>query len=128
MFQECCVLVVDDEPLVRRVLARILRKAGLTVFEAEGVKQAQELLTRSDRRFCLLVTDLGLADGDGVDLARWTRAQRPSCAVLLTTGRLLAESVDGVGSPLHKPFDSQQLLSAVQQTLDQSDCAYGCPS
>ncbi len=112
-----CVLVVDDEPLIRRTVARILRKTGLTVLEAEGAKHARALLTRSNRRVCLLVTDLDLADGDGAELARWTRAQRPSCAVLLTAAGLLDARIEGLGDPLRKPFDSQTLRSVVHQRL-----------
>jgi DNA-binding response OmpR family regulator len=125
MFKDCRALVVDDEALVRRALSRILRRAGFQVLEADGVESAQQLLCESVP-IHLLVTDLGLADGDGVDLARWTRAHQPRCAVLLTTGSLREDAIEGLGTPLQKPFDMNTLLMDVRHSLG-APPACACP-
>ena len=77
------LLVVDDEPSARTTLALLLRKRGYRVTEADTVGAAVKLL--SDERFDLLVTDLRMPDGDGLDVLRAARAQAPDTDVILLT-------------------------------------------
>jgi DNA-binding NtrC family response regulator len=77
------LLVVDDEPSARTTLALLLRKRGYRVTEADTVGAAVKLL--SDERFDLLVTDLRMPDGDGLDVLRAARAQAPDADVILLT-------------------------------------------
>src|SRR5437879_3680425 len=77
------LLVVDDEPSARSTLALLLRKRGHRVLEAEGVASATTRL--AEELFDLVVTDLRVPDGDGLDVLRTAKAQAPATEVILLT-------------------------------------------
>jgi len=77
------LLVVDDEPSTRSTLALLLRKRGHRVVEADGVSAATTRL--ADGVFDLVVTDLRMPDGDGLDVLRAARAHTPAPEVILLT-------------------------------------------
>ena len=77
------LLVVDDEASARSTLALLLRKRGHRVAEAEGVTAAAKLL--AEEVFDLVVTDLRMPDGDGLDVLRATKAHAPATEVILLT-------------------------------------------
>lgn len=77
------VLVVDDDCLLRRVVAERLRKGNVTVVEAGNVEEASDLMTH--RPFDLIVSDLVLPDADGVALLAAARRDQPRAEVLLMT-------------------------------------------
>jgi DNA-binding NtrC family response regulator len=77
------LLVVDDEPSARTTLALLLRKRGHRVLEADGVTAATKRL--ADEVFDLVVTDLRMPDGDGLDVLRTVKAHSPATEVILLT-------------------------------------------
>src|SRR5437867_2368269 len=77
------LLVVDDEPSARSTLALLLRKRGHRVLEADGLASATARL--SDEVFDLVVTDLRMPDGDGLDVLRAAKAHAPATEVILLT-------------------------------------------
>src|SRR5437870_1355483 len=77
------LLVVDDEPSARSTLALLLRKRGHRVLEAEGVASATTRL--AEEVFDLVVTDLRMPDGDGLDVLRAAKAHAPDTEVILLT-------------------------------------------
>jgi two-component system, NtrC family, response regulator HydG len=77
------ILVVDDEPSARKMLSLLLRKRGHRVAEAEGVPAA--LKTLAEDVFDLIVTDLRMPDGTGLDLLRAVRAHGGDTEVILLT-------------------------------------------
>jgi DNA-binding NtrC family response regulator len=77
------LLVVDDERSARSTLALLLRKRGHRVAEAEGVTAATKLL--AEDVFDLVVTDLRMPDGDGLDVLRTAKAHAPATEVILLT-------------------------------------------
>jgi two-component system response regulator HydG len=77
------LLVVDDEAPARTTLALLLRKRGHRVVEAEGVVAATKRL--ADEVFDLVVTDLRMPDGDGLDVLQAARAQADAPEVILLT-------------------------------------------
>jgi len=77
------LLVVDDEAPARSTLALLLRKRGHRVFEADGVAAASKHL--ADEVFDLVVTDLRMPDGDGLDVLRAVKAHSPATEVILLT-------------------------------------------
>ncbi|MCI0548757.1 MAG: sigma-54 dependent transcriptional regulator [Candidatus Rokubacteria bacterium] len=77
------LLVVDDEPSARSTLALLLRKRRHEVAEAENVTEAVRRLR--EERFDLVVTDLRMPDGDGLDVLRAARAHAPDTDVILLT-------------------------------------------
>src|SRR5437763_12465988 len=76
------VLVVDDEPIVRDVVARYLKRDGHTILQASDGETARELLERE--RPALVVLDVMLPGLDGLALMRWIRARFDLPAILLT--------------------------------------------
>src|SRR5262249_47857042 len=77
------LLVVDDEPAARSTLALLLRKRGHRVVEADGVTTATKRL--ADEVFDLVVTDLRMPDGDGLDVLRAAKTHAPTTEVILLT-------------------------------------------
>jgi PAS domain S-box-containing protein len=108
------VLVVDDEPDVRRPLVAALRAAGCVALEAGGLAEALEVAARA-ARLDLLLTDVVMPHGSGTDLADRLLAARPGLRVLFMSGQAqgritLDEARVGF---LEKPFDTPTLLRAV---------------
>jgi DNA-binding NtrC family response regulator len=77
------LLIVDDEPAARGTLALLLRKRGHHVTEADGVATAAKRLSES--AFDLVITDLRMPDGDGLDVLRAAKGQVPAPEVILLT-------------------------------------------
>ena len=77
------LLVVDDEPSARTTLALLLRKRGHRVTEAEAVASATKRL--AEEVFDLIVTDLRMPDGDGLDVLQAARTQANAPDVILLT-------------------------------------------
>jgi DNA-binding NtrC family response regulator len=77
------LLVVDDEPAARSTLALLLRKRGHHVLEAAGVTAATKCLAQEV--VDLVVTDLRMPDGDGLDVLQAAKAQAPATEVILLT-------------------------------------------
>ncbi|MBP1804945.1 PAS domain S-box protein [Rubellimicrobium aerolatum] len=115
-------LVVDDEPVVRALVAEVLRERDFAVLEAGDGPAALELLGPG-RRFDLLVTDLGLPGLDGRQLADRAREGRPDLKVLFITG--YAEGAIRAGgflrpgmAMLTKPFAVEALAAKVRELLE----------
>jgi two-component system KDP operon response regulator KdpE len=113
------VLVVDDEPQVRRFVRASLLAHGYRVLEAGTVREAEQLATSHDPDLFLL--DLGLPDGDGIELTRslrgWTRAP---IVVLSARGREedKVSALDaGADDYLTKPFGVNELLARLRVAL-----------
>ena len=78
-------LLVDDDPLVRRTLARVLQSEGMSTVEVDSAPGAIEWLER-EGSVPLLITDIYMPDMDGIELLRRVRRQWPDTAVLVITG------------------------------------------
>ena len=80
------VLVVEDEAVIRAILAEELEDAGFTVVEADGADAATAVLAgRSD--IGTVVTDLRMPGSmDGLGLARWMRKHAPTVPIIITSG------------------------------------------
>jgi len=109
------VLVVDDDPAVREVLARVLQRAGHAV---TGVASAEEALNRfAPLQYDLIFTDLSLSGMDGVTLLGQVRALDPRIAAVIITGWGKLEEGQhqslGAAAVLTKPFNVAQVLQIV---------------
>jgi len=116
------VLVVDDEPGVRKLVARILRSHGYDVFETEDGPSALALLGSAKRQMNLVVTDIVMPKMSGTQLAEEIQSRWPDMKVLFVSGFPRGETQLGsrlAHMPiLHKPFTSQQIEKAVRDLLD----------
>jgi CheY-like chemotaxis protein len=117
------VLVVEDEPAIRDVAERILRRSGYEVLMTGSPLDAVEVAGRHEGEIDLLVTDVVMPKMLGKDVAERMRALRPGVKVLYISGYarpVLANS--GTLEPgvtlLEKPFSESVLLKAVRQVLD----------
>ena len=112
------LLVVEDDPLVRRTLVRILSARGYTIVEASSLRQARELRASSGP-FDLVVSDVVLGDGNATEemVGLFTKGQR----VMFVTGHPLDANwlpVEASKLPvLQKPFGPGELLAVVEAAL-----------
>ncbi|HYC31790.1 MAG TPA: response regulator [Gemmatimonadales bacterium] len=116
------VLIVDDEEIVRMLVARALVEAGCSVVEAPHGAAALAILESDAYDFDLVLCDLVMPGLNGRDLARWLAANRPDLPILLISGYPLpyleAHELYDPGLPLlRKPFLPSRLLEAVEETL-----------
>ncbi len=110
------ILVVDDEPDLRTLYELTLLREGYQVRAAGGVQEASTLL--AEQRFDLVITDMRLPDGSGIDLLRDIRTQQRSerCVVITAFGSAenAVESLkEGAFDYLTKPVDLKQFRAVV---------------
>ena len=113
------ILLVDDEPEVRSLLARVLRIRGYTVTEASDGAQALALADQRGRPFHLLLTDVMMPRIGGVELAHRLSASGQAARVLFMTG--FSDSPIAYAEEaevLRKPFTPSTLAEAVRRALD----------
>ncbi len=117
------ILLVDDDISLLKLLSIRLKSSG---YEIETVESARHALTRlAIFQPHLVITDLRMADMDGLTLFDRIHQQYPSLPVILLTAHgTISGAVDatrkGIFSYLTKPFDSQQLLKEIYQALQQT--------
>jgi two-component system KDP operon response regulator KdpE len=119
------VLVVEDEDEIRRFVCMSLERDGFDVYQANGVQRG--LIEAGTRRPDLVVLDLGLPDGDGVDLIRDLRTWS-NIPVLVLSARSgeddKVQALDaGADDYLVKPFGAAELLARVRAHLRRSGTA-----
>jgi two-component system cell cycle sensor histidine kinase/response regulator CckA len=108
-------LVIEDDPVVRGMAARGLREAGYDVLEAVNGREALELIRAHTGRLDVVVTDIGMPEMDGYDVARRLSEERPDIPIVF---------MSGYGDPepkvpfLQKPFAPDVLVRWVGQVLD----------
>ena len=115
------MLLVDDEPLVRQVLARMLENCGFTVVQAENGRHALQVSEQVGPAVKLVVTDIHMPLMTGFEFARVFRTRYPSVPFLFITGGEAYAPVtippDLGGDLLWKPFGPEALLLKVDQLL-----------
>ncbi len=122
------VLVVEDEADIRRFVRLTLEAAGCEVFEADTLQRA--LIDAGTRRPDLIVLDLGLPDGDGVDLIRDVRGWSAVPIVVLSARSSEHDKVTaldaGADDYLVKPFGAGELMARMRaqfrRHLHQTPC------
>jgi CheY-like chemotaxis protein len=113
----CTLLLIDDDAVVRQTLGQLLRTAGHTVVEAESGPHGLEVLQA--RAVHCVLTDLGMPEMTGWEVARAVKAFHPGIPVILLTGwgeSQAAGAVDGrlADRILGKPVRLADLLAAIQ--------------
>jgi DNA-binding response OmpR family regulator len=113
------VLVVDDEPIVRDVVVRYLKREGFDTLEAGDGDTARELIERSPPE--LVVLDLMLPGTDGLALCRWIRSRGELPVIMLTARGEEADRIVGLelgaDDYVTKPFSPRELAARVRTVL-----------
>ncbi len=118
------ILVIDDNLVVRHVLARTLARAGYAVTTAENGRDAMTLFDRL--RPALIITDLFMPEADGFDTIRGLRGICRDLPIIAISGALHGDDVDflnlarllGATEILQKPFAAAELLPIVAKCLE----------
>jgi CheY-like chemotaxis protein len=116
------VLVVDDEPLVRALVERVLRRAGYSVMAAGDGQSGLDVLARERGKFDLMLLDLAMPRMAGLEMLRLVRVAYPELPVVLMTGYSASDDTEpllagGALDLVEKPFLPNRLLAVVQAAL-----------
>jgi CheY-like chemotaxis protein len=109
-----CVLVIDDEKLVRQATAFMLSDLGYEVVEASSAQIALDLIA-DGLDPALIVTDHLMPGMNGAELARHIRAERPDLPVLIVSGYSDADGIAPDLSRLTKPFRTAELARKISE-------------
>lgn len=111
------ILVVEDDAIVRMLIVDVLEELEFRVLEAADAEEALKIVQDSAVAIDLMMTDVGLPDMDGKQLATKVRELRPSLPILFASG--YAENIDvppGM-QVIGKPFSIDQLRDKVKSML-----------
>jgi two-component system KDP operon response regulator KdpE len=113
------VIVIEDEPKIRRFIRMSLETEGCQVYETDSMQRG--LIETGTRKPDMVVLDLGLPDGDGVDFIRDLRAWSDIPVIVLSARTTEADKVGaldaGADDYLTKPFGAAELLARVRAQL-----------
>jgi len=125
---EGLVLVVDDEPDVRKVVRMTLEKAGYDVVEAEDGEKAIEEIKKGENSLLLnlIITDIRMPNMNGIDVINYYRKEWPSVPLIVLTGFPdldMATSMlqHGISDYLVKPVEAEKLRASVAKAFEQRE-------
>ena len=121
-----CILVVDDEPHIRRVLATILRNDGFQAYEASDGVEGMEAIN-SDQNFDFILLDFMMPGATGLEVLARIRShpRRADIPVIILTAKgqdadRQAALAGGANDFLTKPFSPKKLVARIHEILDQA--------
>ncbi len=117
------LLVVDDEPALRQMLEILFRREGYDVVAVAGYDPACEAIEQSPRPFPVVLTDLVMPDGSGLDVLAAAKKRDPHSAVILMTAHSTIDNAiqamrSGAFNFVAKPFDPSELAALVAKALE----------
>jgi len=117
------ILLIEDDDVTRTLTRMILEDLGYRVLSAQNGTHAAQLNRSFDGEIHLLLSDIMIPDGNGVDWARRLREDRPRMSTVFMSGysreRLMHEGIPDPGLPfLHKPFPAAVLALTLREALD----------
>ncbi len=115
------LLIVEDEPFLRTLLAKMLRNKGYAIIEAADGEEALKIFEKKKKKIDLVLTDMGMPNIDGYELLKKLRRKKKSIKVVVMTGymdseqseKLAKEQVDIVS----KPFDIAEISVTIRNAL-----------
>lgn len=113
------ILVADDEPVVRQLIANALGGAGYDVILAENGKEAFDLVQKNP--VSLVLTDINMPQASGLELKDWIlKSDHKGTPVVLMTGDqdMLEKSQAAGATILRKPFRRQELVELINSVLN----------
>lgn len=124
--EAACILLVDDEPLVRGAVASMIARFGHRLVGVASGSEALHALAESRFRFDLILTDHEMPGGpNGIEVAREARLGGFAGPIILTSGSLPPDASDqmtsaGVTDFLQKPYSLSTLRRALDAALEKS--------
>ena len=117
------ILLVEDDPPLRRLIRGALESRGCVVIEARNGAEATDIARAHEAPIDLVLTDVEMPHVDGFDLVERLRTIRPETAVLYMTGAQHKVPVRGGlkisgHAYLYKPFTPQELLARIEDVLN----------
>jgi DNA-binding NtrC family response regulator len=120
------ILVIDDDPKVRKMVASCLTGEGYSVDAAEGITAAQGLMESNDYEIMLIDKNMPGSNGNGeggMDLLRYARAHGLSSEVIMMTGHATLDTAIeamqlGAFDYMQKPFSLEDLLQKVKRLVE----------
>src|SRR6266498_1260538 len=121
MLHKPCILIIDDDPGLRKTLSDILRFKGYETIEAGDGTAGLSLLLKNDVNLVLI--DLGLPDIPGLDVLDRVKAESPLTEAIILTGNASLDTAIqaaniGAFSYLVKPYDIDQLMLLVKRAIE----------
>jgi len=116
------ILVVEDEVLVRLVIAEYLRECGYKVHEAAHAEEAMAVLQAPEVSIDIVFSDVVMPGAmDGFGLSRWVRDNHPGIEVLLTSSIDRSADLAGMlceaGPMLEKPYEPHGVVDRIKQLI-----------
>lgn len=118
MASQFTILVVEDEPDLRALIAAILSAKGFRILAVQDAYEARRILT--EQHIDVLFTDIVMAGTDGVQLATQAKLMRPNIKVLFVTGYAQKATERGamrLGKVLFKPLRQPEIIREVEEVL-----------
>ncbi len=117
------LLAVDDEPSMREMLGILFRREGYEVVLAPGVTSALEALKTAPQPFSIVITDLMMPDGSGLDVLAGAKARHAATeTILITAHSTIENAIDAMRSGAYdfvtKPFSPSELTTLVGKALE----------
>lgn len=116
------ILLVDDEPAIRRILTRLLTGEGYNVLPATDGAEALEFVSHAE--FDLVLLDLNMPGLDGWDTFEQLTSKHPLLPVIVITARpnqRFTALAAGIGALMEKPLDFQKLFQTIRGLLDEPE-------
>ena len=119
------ILVVEDEPGLRQMLEILFRREGYAVVSAPGCRAAVEAITGHPQPFPLVLTDLSMPDGSGLDVISSAKGRSSATEIILITAHSSVENAilamrSGAYDFVAKPFKPTELAALVAKALEKS--------
>ena len=115
------ILLVDDEPMVQRICAAILRKGGFETIVAENGFDGLEAYRQNHAEICLILSDVTMPIMDGIEMVRTIFEMHSDANVIMMSGRdlsdIVPDDVRRLCSVIEKPFTPEKLIEAVRKCL-----------
>ena len=117
------LLLVEDEPDLRKMLEILFRREGYSVVSAPGCKAALDAIASAPQPFPVVVTDLSMPDGSGLDVLAAAKSRSASTQVILVTAHSTLENAlsamrSGAYDFVAKPFEAAELAALVGKAIE----------
>jgi DNA-binding response OmpR family regulator len=120
-----CILIIEEDGLIRTPLAEYLRECGYQVLEAVSAEEARQLLASDEWRVDIVLADARPLDQSGFSVGAWIKREHPDVAVILVgTVAKAAEKAGELcddGPAISKPYDYRIVLDRIRRLLAARD-------